>query len=263
MKRTTARWGLGVRTQRRLDSVMRSRIPAVALLPLLLASPVSAQSPPRQSMPFDQSRVRAAPGPAVRHAVVAGLPPLPVEGVTIELPCAIAWSNGGVAICVAPDDSPAARAALALAQLYNFDMSGIGRTSERPLVDIAIPVRLSEADRRPLDFLTQPRLDIRLIGFTRTPTADMLTPYYPAAALRQNVETGVTMTCQIQSDLSVFCARPSIETAGLDASLVSRLAVAALQITSFLRVEPVLTDGRRAVGVVFNYDVHFRIPGSK
>jgi hypothetical protein len=239
---------------------MRPAILATALALFLHASPATAQLPLRQSVNFDPARVRLEPGAAVRHAVVAGLPQLPAEGITFELACRISWSRGDVVGCTAVDDSPAARAAITIAHTYVFDMSGIEKASEGPLADMVIPVRLSEADRRSLGFLTQPPTELSLITFARTPGADMMTPYYPAAALRANVQTGVTMTCQVQADLSAFCARPAIESTGMDPSMASRFALAALQITSFFRVGPTLSDGRSSVGVVFNYDIHFRLP---
>ncbi len=241
---------------------MRPAILTSTLASLLLASPAMAQLPMRQSVNFEPAHVRLAPGAAVRQAAVAGLPQLPAEGMTFELACRVSWARGDVLGCTAAEDSPAAQAAITIARTYAFDMSGIEKRSQGPIAEMIIPVRLSEADRRPLSFLTQLPAELSLINFTRTPSADMMTPYYPAAALRGSVETGVTMTCQVQADLSVFCARPVIETTGMDPSMASRFAIAALQITSFLRVAPALTDGRSSVGTVFNYDIHFRLPDS-
>lgn len=241
---------------------MRPALFTIALAALLPANPAMAQQPMRQTINFDPARVRLAPGAAVRHAVVASLPPLPAEGRAFELACQISWSRGDVVGCTAADDSPAAQAAITIARTYTFDLGGIEKTSQSPIADMIIPVRLSEADRRPLDFLTQVPAALDLIIFTQTPTADMMTPYYPAAARRADIETGVVVTCQVQPDLSIFCARPTIEATGMDPSMASRFGIAALQITSFLRVAPALTDGRGAVGVVFRYDIHFRLPNS-
>jgi hypothetical protein len=120
-----------------------------------------------------------------------------------------------------------------------------------------VPVRIGPEDRReglavlPIGQKPKP------VKFRTSPARMDLHSYYPPQALNREVEADIVVGCVVQADLSVIC--PEVTTTTTAEDLKSAFAAAASKIVTLYRVEPLLADGKSAVGASFRSRIKFRI----
>jgi hypothetical protein len=246
--------GLGVTDSGVIESAMRLLIAALAFLVPLGAA--TAQT--RPSLAFDPARVRTEPAPALRHALVSTLPPLPAEGETIQVDCLVSAEDGRVVRCDDPANAtPQTRAAGIIALGYRFKTDGLDQGAV--LYTMTIPIRLSEADKHSLDFLTRQPTEYAKLVFTDTPSAEIMRFYYPRRALREGLQPTLTLVCEAQPDLRLFCLPYQVDSQ-MDHDTEEQFEIAAFQISTFYRLAPQRTDGSPAPGAMFGLRLNFRLP---
>ncbi len=235
---------------------------------------------PHCALKIDVSRTRAAPPPqrfdagsrkilrtatiAERHFAAEKL------GAALDAPydaafdCKVSRTTGGAFACARigePSATPEVeRTARAFAEKTQFDMKGDDRDDPVPMAT-TIPVRISATDRKPIDFLAQPRMPATDFLFDVRPSAYDLERAFPSPALRKGVGARMTAVCAAQADGSLICAAAAADNVEIaaDPALAAAFKQATYKVLSHFRVAPTLRDGRPSAGGVFAIPVDFRI----
>lgn len=226
---------------------------------------VGMSLPPPAPTPyaFDTSRVKKAPSIALRHRIMLALQTPDPVGAPLTAPltdtvhCSLDRFTGLTLGCkLSQETPPLARPRLKafreLAMAYIFDMAGVDPDDPQEMT-VAIPITLDPADVRSYAFLDKPADATGRVRLTRQP--EILSGDYPAVALRDGIETEVTVKCEVQADQSVICAGVR---AG-NAAHAALFRLSALNAMSGVRVERELTSGGTSAGAVFETKLHFRL----
>lgn len=217
------------------------------------------------SIPFDSPRTINRPSLSARHALLVGEAAIPADGIDFTVRCRVDARSGRVTNCETPT-APAAwhRAALGLASLYSFDVTGLFAEGRPPFVGVVtIHDRIVPADVQPA--ARRFHLDAATAAagskIVFTDASDRLaTDYYPQMAIRLNEQARVQVDCQVQPDLSLFCVDAEPVTGSPPLQFAGLFRLAMYQIMGLRHVAPALRDGTPAVGAIFRYILTFRLP---
>ena len=125
---------------------------------------------------------------------------------------------------------------------------------------VLITETLASADRivlpPPVTSATRPR-----ILYEVPPNPDLLSAYYPPAALRAEIAVAMRATCRIMADRTLFCrdANAAEGSVPVDAAMFAQFAVAMYQIAGTVRVAAQAADGSSPVGRDVTLPMVFRI----
>jgi hypothetical protein len=215
--------------------------------------------PPPTFVAFDEARLTSRPTISGMHYQIARLSPPPAEGVDFSLACRVDRETGSVRACqpsspVSEAARPYLDAATARARAYRLELGDIDRDDPIDMTT-QLAVRIAPSDQRPIDFLNAAARPLRDIQWRRGMTSQDLRQVYPARALRLQQTASLTLTCQIQNDLSVICG----DARAADPAMLPVFEGAAHRIAERLLAADTLADGSPAAGIVFNMQVDFRI----
>jgi hypothetical protein len=126
-------------------------------------------------------------------------------------------------------------------------------------VRMDLTVTLDEKDRRPIDFLNAPRVHLSDLEWAQQPTAEEAQAAYPKSLLERGMGAKVSVTCQVQSDLSVVCAVTDPRPQGDEkaAEDYRKLTFASVAVMSLYRAAPNLRSGEASAGAVIDTRVAF------
>ncbi len=230
---------------------------------LRLEVSMALPKPPPAAFAYDAAKATRRPSLALRHhTMLAVQTPDPVGAplaapLTRTMQCSLDRTTGLTFSCRPPAETPPlanahVRALRQLAMGYIFDMTGVDVDDPQEMT-ISLPVTLDPGDVRSYAFADQPANATGRVRFARRP--EILRMDYPPAALHENIEADLTVTCQAQADQSVICTHARAA-APAHAAL---FRAAAINATRGVRVEPTLTDGATSNGAVFDVRLQFRI----
>jgi hypothetical protein len=214
---------------------------------------------------LDTARVKpvAKTSAATLHHSIHGLD-LPKQGVSVPMRCSIERTTGRVRTCRRDPQSDArSREEIAAAQRLEdirFDPKQLDPDNDVPL-EATFAVKLSPSDRRP-EFerprmpAAKPPVPLRTFNhvWARTATFGQLMALYPREALSKGIEGRVTATCVVQADLSIACTNLVNATPDIPA-----FEDAARRVFAYYRVEPLLRDGKSAVGTSIPLAIRFEL----
>jgi len=182
----------------------------------------------------------------------------PVRAATdVELLCDVDRIAGWTYNCgiVAPEDLTAGQQAAALrqARALAFDMNDVDRDDPQ-MMRGPVYVRLDPDDRKPIDFLEQPRTELADVTFDDQPDAEDVTRAYPVLVPALEGEVVVTLTCRIQVDGSLICGGAKVsEPEQREAFEFSAYRLAGTR----YRVAPALRSGAPSAGRVIDLSLSF------
>jgi hypothetical protein len=227
------------------------------------AAPAPIVRPGRTDVPFETARVIGRPSASARHALLARGPGIPAGGIAFTARCLVARDDGRAFGCAAPDVPEAWRsAAVWLASLYRFDLTGLPLGPDERTLTVTIADRIVPEDVRPADRLF--RYAAPAAGNVVLASGlgqDQLMAYYPVPGLRANEQPLVNVDCQVQPDLSLFCLNAGVARGSPLTDQASLFALATYQILGSARAAPALDNGAPAAGTIFRQTLQFRIPG--
>ena len=251
-------------------------LPIAALAASLVAAPSAQEATPplyefrpvdrlrgeAVRIPFDSPRTIGRPSLSARHALLVNEGPIPERGVPFTVRCRVSSQNGSVANCEAPE-APARwhRAALGLASLYKFDVTGLFRDGVAPFDGVVtISDRIAPADVQPaarrFRFIAPAPAEVVFTNVNR----QLDTDYYPQMAIRYNEQTRMQVDCEVQPDLSLFCLDATVWPELPAPEHLGLFKLATYQIVGIRRVAPQLANGAPAPGTIFRYFLTFRLP---
>lgn len=204
-------------------------------------------------MTLARARVVNAPTIASRHYMTSHARPQVTTATEMFFTCFVARSDGRVHACATrlPTRNTASAAgvdaAYGLATLYRFDLGDIDRDDPTPL-QIDIDVRVSPTDIRSLDFLSTPARSADEMVFAHVPDDDERNLIYGLFPLPNGT---LTLTCQVQSDMSALCENPRSD----DFEIVEILRQRTMRLTLLYKLAPRTRSGERSEGIVFDLPI--------
>jgi hypothetical protein len=231
--------------------------PVCTLITLLDHHPAA---PPWETLPFDPSLFVRQPSIAVKHMSLEGVT-LPKPTVAVDFACLID-RHSGMLSCSSKADVKGNEGviAAALRRTLAMQVDATRLDPDDPLpVRMDLTVTLDEKDRRPIDFLNAPRVHLSDLEWAQQPTAEEAQAAYPKSLLERGMGAKVSVTCQVQSDLSVVCAVTDPRPQGDEkaAEDYRKLTFASVAVMSLYRAAPNLRSGEASAGAVIDTRVAF------
>lgn len=220
------------------------------------------ERPPFAVIPYDESKVVRRMSIGDRHRL-AGRLQLPADVVVVPQQCQVSRQTGAVLLCHAGGDATVgpdvAGAAGRYAGAMAFDLTGLDRDDPQPVL-VDIPVRVARSDVRPLTF-AGPLVPLSEVAFDATPSGPEVQRAFPWQALRKGVGARVEAVCQVQSDGSLVCRRPTVRQDDGSSDLVVDFEHAVEKLLPLYRAGPALRSGAPSSGAVFGMVVAFTVDG--
>ncbi|MFM1885138.1 MAG: hypothetical protein RL026_295 [Pseudomonadota bacterium] len=240
---------------------MKKRAKALFAAMVLVLTARAAEPPMElEDRPFQAERVSQTLSIGARHHYLRRLDWTQPE-LTVTLPCLVDRQSGRVLDCLGEPEGGVSllqrNTAEQLARGLVFGLSPAERSDPRGL-RVAIPVRLAQADMRPLDF-EGPALRYTELPFVTQPGAAEIERAFPVFALREGVGALVGLLCQVQSDGSLVCRDPQVTQSGTDARLTRDFARAAERLVLQYQVAAQLSDGRPSDGAIVAFAFEFSV----
>lgn len=254
------------------------------ILPLLLAIAVQDADKLAAPVAADAATILYAPSRSLKSATAEAETGLPASPVTLRFQCMVEAGTGTPQSCILLDG--AAQPALRRSE---YDRRLTGQTLA-PAARVAIArirftrVRPTEAAPDPAaktvtltpmlftetvstSDVLKPAAPVGVIGsndmeMDERPDAALLTAYYPAQALRENVEVRMKALCRIGADRKLFCrgAEPTVSDPKLTPDLTRQFELATYQVLDGIRLAPLSKKGDPVVGRDIEVRIGFVLP---
>lgn len=240
---------------------MSQRTLAIFLAALCLDAVLAAEpSAALEELPFEAERARQTLSIAARHQFLRRLD-WPQPEITVMLPCLVNRQSGQVMDCDGvPQDGVTLlqrNTAEQLARGLVFDLGPLDRTDPRAL-RVHVPVRMAQADLRPLEF-QGPGLRPQDLPYVARPTSADFNLAFPALALREGVGAQVDLLCQVQADGSLVCREPQVRQTDSQLTHYAEFRRAADRLVLRYRVAAQLRDGAPSEGAVVGLSIQFMV----
>lgn len=252
------------------------------ILPLLLA--ITAQDADKLAAPVaaDAGMILYAPSRSLRSATAAAETGLPATAVTLRFQCLVEAGIPQHCILLEGAAQPALRrtefdrrlAAQALSSAARVALARIQFTRIRSTEPAPDPVAKSVTVTPMLFTETVSAADVLKPGapagviaandmeMDERPDAALLAAYYPALALKENVEVRMKALCRIGADRKLFCrdAQPTASDPKLTPDLTRLFELATYQVLDGIRLAPLSKKGDPVVGRDIEVRIGFVLP---
>ncbi|MEN3745873.1 hypothetical protein TPR58_01745 [Sphingomonas sp. HF-S3] len=258
------------------------------ILPMLLLAAAQDSDRLPESVPATESTIFFGPSRSLKADVATEHPGLPATPVTHRFQCLVDSWKGEPVSCIPLDGAakPAATrtefakragawnggqgASATLQAAYSHVMfTRLRSTGEAPadatkpnLVPMILSgtVSASDSPKLPASLGTIASSDMEMDD---RPSAALLTAYYPAQALRENVEIRMRADCRVQPDRMLLCrdARAAEGEAELSPALLHQFAMSTYQVIGAIRLAPLTKKGDPVVGREVEVRIAFVVPG--
>lgn len=218
------------------------------------------QRPPFEVIAYDESRVVRRMSIGDRHRLASQLN-IAADEIVVPQQCQVSRQTGAVLVCHPGANATADPDIKGVAGRYAgavaFDLSGLDRDDPQPVL-VEIPVRVARSDVRPLSF-TGPVVPMSEVAFDAVPPGQEIQRVFPSQALRDGVGAVVETACEVQSDGSLVCRRPTVRQTNGSSDFASGFERAVEKLLPSYRAGPFMKNGTPSAGAVFGMAVAFKV----